>query len=643
MPVPNPDDLAALLAPIPGEAPAGRDLRYDARYDAVRDARREDADLPQGALATERKVADWARVQKDAAALLATESKDLNLAAWYTEALLHRTGIGGLAGGLTVMAGLLDQFWDGLFPELEDGDAELRLGPLEWIGSRLDLTVRRAPVAEPGISYFDVQQSRAVPTDAEAKANRDKGTSREKLLKEGKPSPEAVDAAIAASSKAYYKQLVADVTAAVNALDALDRVSDTRFPDDPPSYRGLRLVLEEVQQFAGGMLAKKLELDPDPIEEVVIEESGAPGAAGDAAAATNGVLAPEPVSVADAAARIAVSARYLRQQDPTAPAPYLLLRGLRWGEIRTAGAQPDPRLLEAPPAGARTRLRMLLLDARWPELLEASEQIMATPAGRGWLDLQRYTLTACARLGPSYDAVADAVRGELAALLAAVPRLAEMTLMDDMPTANGETLAWILDEELDAPMMETSGSNGTGPNGNGADSTLPDGTAAFAAALDGEMEGDALAARGHAARAGTPGRRRADRHVGTGADGADSFQLAKAELGRGRINRAVELLVAELDRERSARGRFVRQTQIAQVMVEAGLAEVARPILQRLVETIKQNSLEDWEAGPLVAQPLVLMCRVIDAAGGNAAERAEMYLRVCRLDPLQAIALQRTP
>jgi type VI secretion system protein ImpA len=34
------------------------------------------------------------------------------------------------------------------------------------------------------------------------------------------------------------------------------------------------------------------------------------------------------------------------------------------------------------------------------------------------------------------------------------------------------------------------------------------------------------------------------------------------------------------------------------------------------------------------------MCRVLDRAGGDETARHELYLRVCRLDPLQALSLQ---
>ena len=104
-------------------------------------------------------------------------------------------------------------------------------------------------------------------------------------------------------------------------------------------------------------------------------------------------LAPQPTSREDAASRIAAIAKYLRQSDPTSPAPYLLVRGFRWGELRASGRTPDPRLLEAPATQIRTQLKSLLLDGKWDALLEACENVMATPNGRGWLDLQRYALT----------------------------------------------------------------------------------------------------------------------------------------------------------------------------------------------------------------------------------------------------------
>lgn len=119
----------------------------------------------------------------------------------------------------------------------------------------------------------------------------------------------------------------------------------------------------------------------------------------------------------------------------------------------------------------------------------------------------------------------------------------------------------------------------------------------------------------------------------------DAFDLARAELAQGRPTRAIELLGAELAKDQSPRARFVRQTQMAYIMVEAGLDAVATPILRRLLDVIDERTLEEWEGGALVAQPMALMCRVLDRTGEDDDLRAELYRRICRLDAMQALAL----
>jgi hypothetical protein len=66
-----------------------------------------------------------------------------------------------------------------------------------------------------------------------------------------------------------------------------------------------------------------------------------------------------------------------------------------------------------------------------------------TPAGRGWLDLQRYALRATDELGPEYASVGTAIRSELRALLREVPSLVDLTMMDGLPTASPDTRNWL--------------------------------------------------------------------------------------------------------------------------------------------------------------------------------------------------------
>src|ERR1700683_4859648 len=116
--MPFPDDL---LNPIEGPNPSGSNLRYDPVYDKIKEARREEDQPPPGMTERDRKVADNAQVIKLTTDALTTKTKDLQLAAWLTEAWLKQKGFGGLKDGLAVCHGLVEKFWDSVYPEIEDG------------------------------------------------------------------------------------------------------------------------------------------------------------------------------------------------------------------------------------------------------------------------------------------------------------------------------------------------------------------------------------------------------------------------------------------------------------------------------------------------------------------------------------------
>ena len=583
-----------LLSPIPGTKPGGAELRYDPIYDRIKEARREDEDIPQGEWQTTRKTADWPQVIKLAKDALATKSKDLQLAVWLAEALLRREGFAGFRSALDLIVGLLEQHWDHLYPEIEDGDAELRAAPLEWLGIKLDLPVRRVPLNRAGHSWLQYQEARTVPTEADASSDTTKAETRQAMVEEGKVTPEELEKGFQATPKPWLKTLTADVDGTLELLQNLDELSRERFGNAAPSYAKLRGALEDVQRAARQLLKRKLELDPDPMTPATESESaeGAPSAVSIPQgtvlpASLGGQVSAQPASREDAAARIAASAKFLRQSDPTNPASYLLLRGFRWGELRACGRKPDPRLLEAPATSTRTQLKTLLLDAKWEALLEACENVMATPQGRGWLDLQRYALTACQELGSDHEIVVTALRGALRSLLADLPTLLDMTLMDDTPTANAETRAWLQDLVEAAPV--------------------------------GESEAEDTSSRAEAPR------------------GRDARAAAMAEVRAGRTDRAIALLMREAASEKTKRGRFIVQTLLAGIMVEAGHHVVARPILEELIAHLEAHRLEEWEAGDVVARPMALLYRCLEASDGDPAVKQALYLRICRLDPLQAI------
>jgi type VI secretion system protein ImpA len=602
-----------LLNPIAGANPCGENLRYAPVYDKIKEARREDDDAPQGEWQRERKTADFPLVIKLASEALATKSKDLQLAVWLTEALLKQEGFGGFRAGLNFIQSLLESFWDGLYPELEDDDASLRAVPLEWLGGRMDIALRSAPIARKGLSWLKYKEALSVGHEEDADTE-DKAEIRAGAISDGKLTGEEWDAAFAASPKEYYVALEADLDGILEVIESLGALCEEKFGDDAPSYSSLRGTTEEIRHTVHSLLQKKRELFPDEPapaaddgwstgEEAATEtiEEAEPEQARAAASARprprGGPLAAEPVDNADACERVVSAARYLRGENSYSPVPYLLLRALRWGELRAAGATLDQSILEPPPTEIRQSLKQNALESEWQQVLDLAESAMALPCGRGWLDVQRYAVRAATELG--YDLIASAICSGLNALLLDYPDLPEATLLDDTPTANQETRAWL--KEI-APAPQRGGDMG------------------YEQPVEDEAESGAEA----------------------GAEKPpDAYELAMEAVRDGRGDEALEILLHAVEQERSGRGRFQRRLQLAEVCLANGHERIAQPVLEQLAAEIDSHGLEGWESPSLVARTFALLYRCLDQTGANDELKQKTYDRVCRLDARQALSCTR--
>src|SRR5713101_2338531 len=113
MSTPSAVDVEALLAPIAGSNPSGEPLRDTPAYDAIKEARRsDDTTLNQGEWKRDVKLANWGEAIELAIEAITHKSKDLQVAAWLTEALVKVYGFAGLRDGLRVLRELQELYWD---------------------------------------------------------------------------------------------------------------------------------------------------------------------------------------------------------------------------------------------------------------------------------------------------------------------------------------------------------------------------------------------------------------------------------------------------------------------------------------------------------------------------------------------------
>ena len=126
-------DPTPLLQPIPGDAPAGINARYEPAFLRMEEEIAKLVSLSGG-------EPDWRQVASDAQEILTTRSKDLLAAAYLSRAWFASGGIDGLHGGLRVVEDVLTTHWDSGFPSLERLRA--RRSALQWLGDSLEGPLR---------------------------------------------------------------------------------------------------------------------------------------------------------------------------------------------------------------------------------------------------------------------------------------------------------------------------------------------------------------------------------------------------------------------------------------------------------------------------------------------------------------------
>ncbi|MBM3791007.1 MAG: type VI secretion system protein TssA [Acidobacteria bacterium] len=332
-------DLDQLLAPIAGDNPSGASLLYEGLHDNIREARRSDDLLAQGEWKRDPKVADWHQVVTLATDALSTQTKDLQVAAWLAEALVELHGFPGLHDGLRLMRGLLESFWDTMYPEIDEGDMEARANAIDMFNRpEFVVCIHKIALTNQSLgfkySYLDYKDSArfVIPENLEALSYEDRERAQEKKSTaeaEGKITSNQWRVAVNAGNRAFYEDLYAMITQCWNETESLDRVMDEKFQRQTPGLSTCKKGLDEVRALADRTVKEKRILEPDEVEL----EPGA--AAGDAApAGAAGAIGAGAVrSRQEALKRLGEVAAYFRATEPHSPVSYLLQRCINWGNM----------------------------------------------------------------------------------------------------------------------------------------------------------------------------------------------------------------------------------------------------------------------------------------------------------------------
>lgn len=324
--------FSQLLEPIPGDDICGTDISFSAAFDEIREARRQDdSSLAQGDWETDLKTAQWPRVKELAEEILSQQSKDMQVAAWYTEALTRLKGFEGLATGLQVMDGLVNDFWEFCYPSYDPDDLEERAGKIEWLNKQMPLVIREIPLtdrASGAYSWLKWEESRAIDN-----LGLKDPAAREKAVAAGKLSGEVFDKAVQISGRNYYEKLHARIKEAVLASATLEQRVDQRFGSDAPSLKDIRQALQSCDELIGKLLTR-LGGNAPAVEIPLAAGGGVRAGSGfpDSAPAARmavGLI----VNRSDAIQALREVAGYFRHNEPHSPVALLAERAANWAEM----------------------------------------------------------------------------------------------------------------------------------------------------------------------------------------------------------------------------------------------------------------------------------------------------------------------
>jgi type VI secretion system protein ImpA len=337
-------DIDSLMSPISGGHPAGAELRYeplDAKrgiswHDEIREAARENL-FEQAP-----KYADWPKVIDLTTKALTKLTKDWQIAAWLAEAVVKHETVDRLAGlrdGTKLMRGLMEQYWDNLYPVIdpEDGDGPLvgRANIVSALCESLAIAVKKIPLTKNqfGLNYNFWQWQESRKFDIPDNPNEHNDEIAELIREasgEGKLTSRDWRTAENATPYEHFLDRLNLIKECQMELKLFDEAMDDKFQHkigervrrESPGVKKLSQALDEVHDLIAGIEAMKR-----PPDVSVDNSNGAE--TGQGFAMSHGAVR----SRQEALKRLEEVANYFRHAEPHSPVALLVQRAVKWGNM----------------------------------------------------------------------------------------------------------------------------------------------------------------------------------------------------------------------------------------------------------------------------------------------------------------------
>lgn len=162
--------MEEFIKPINPDQVAGKNIEYDEDYQKLLTLVQEKPEQQFGELIIDAKGPEWEGIYNLSSEILLHKSKDLNVMSYFTQSGIERYGLSGLAKGLEIIYKNLAQYWENIYPLLNDEDGDFdpdyRINSLSLFFSQEGIlkSVRDAFLIKNGLSqaHFSVRDIESI-------------------------------------------------------------------------------------------------------------------------------------------------------------------------------------------------------------------------------------------------------------------------------------------------------------------------------------------------------------------------------------------------------------------------------------------------------------------------------------------------
>ena len=313
-------DVAEFLMPISEEMPCGENLEYDPQFVKLELVATPKAERVMGDSIKPAEEPDWGQVESLSREFLG-HSKDLRAAVYLTSAWLRTQGLSGWASGLVLIHGLLEKYWESVYPQLDAEDnndptarcnsVSVLTDPLGILGYFRHTTFVRSP----RLGQFSLHSLRI----ASGTLPSDTGES---------PSMTEIEACCMDCAEQDLVDTLAVITEALEHVEAIDRIFNEQVGTEGPDFKNLLQDHRDLVKFIHSQVKARVpSFDADsPVMD-------APDSISSTGEDDAGMVKPTQLGqirdVQDVIRLLDAICEYYAKHEPSSPVPLLLRRAQR--------------------------------------------------------------------------------------------------------------------------------------------------------------------------------------------------------------------------------------------------------------------------------------------------------------------------